>query len=173
MDLVYQYQEVLDRRDFHEQAEFLQKGEWKFENKSDQSDPNSLTFWMKKLSDDKFFTEHLFDIIKNLIKDIGFDVELLAVYANGQTFGQSGTLHQDCEDDRHWTFLMYFNHNWDIHWGGHTILKDLNEDKFYSFLPVPNSAIFYRGDLWHVGLEPTRTCPILRTSVAYKLKRIN
>lgn len=166
---IFQYYDILDSREFHEQAEHLLNTDWKLLNKPDNN-ADSPVFWIKYLNDDKFYTEYLFYLIKNIVAEDGFDVELVRVYANGQRFGQSGKLHQDYENNEQWTFLIYFNHTWDIHWGGHTVIKDLTEDNFYSFFPVPNSALFFRGDLWHVGLEPTSVCPLMRTSVAYKLK---
>jgi hypothetical protein len=169
MQDIFQYYDILDTREFHEQADSLLNSEWKLLNKPDK-DPNSPVFWIRYLNDDKFYTGHLFNIIKETVAKDGFDIELIRVYANGQRFGQPGKLHQDYSTDEQWTFLIYFNHTWDIHWGGHTVIKDINDDKFYSFYPVPNSALFFRGDLWHVGLEPTSVCPLMRTSVAYKFK---
>lgn len=165
---IYQFNNILDDREFHKRSEILQNDSWKLLNKPDQTD-NEHRFWIKDLMQDTFYTTDLFETVKHTVSQHNFDVELHRVYANGQTFGQHGRLHQDYSNAEQWTFLIYFNHQWDIHWGGHTIVKDLDEDKFYSFLPVPNSAIFFRGDLWHVGLEPTSVCPIMRTTVAYKL----
>jgi Rps23 Pro-64 3,4-dihydroxylase Tpa1-like proline 4-hydroxylase len=163
---ILQYQNILSDKEFHEQAEFLQQTEWRFVGKSNRSSPN---FWITELNDNTFFTETLFAKIKELVKADGFDVDLLKVYANGQTYGLSGDFHQDHFNDSHWTFLVYFNHNWSADWAGHTIIKSEEKQEFLSFLPVPNAGLFFRGDLWHVGMEPSRHCTELRTTVAYKL----
>lgn len=164
-----QYSNILSENEFHEQAEFLQTTEWRFLN---QSDPSGQTakFWIKDLNNNSFYTKYLFSIIEELLQKENINVELLRVYANGQTTGLPGNFHQDAEDEEHYTFLVYFNHSWNADWGGHTIIKSEETQEFLSFLPVPNSGLFFKGNLWHAGLDPNRHCNTLRVSVAYKLK---
>lgn len=160
-----QYENVLPGREFHEQAEYLQNANYKFQGISNHDD--QLKFWFHDLSDNEFYTVEFFNIIKNLIK---IDVELLRVYANGQTYGQPGYMHIDSQDANDMTLIYYANHTWKPEWGGHTVIQA--EDSIASVLPKGNSAIVFPSNIPHVASEPTRHCPCLRTTVAYKLKRI-
>ena len=78
-------------------------------------------------------------------------------------------MHQDSEHANQLTFIFFANHVWMPEWGGQTIIKD--EGHYASIMPVPNSGILFPGKLMHVGSEPTRHCPELRVTVAFKLYR--
>ena len=160
-----QYDNVLPSREFHEQAEYLQNVDYKFQGISNEND--QLKFWFHDLSNNKFYTEEFFNIIKNLIK---IDVELVRVYANGQTYGLPGYMHIDSEEENNLTVIYYANHVWNPEWGGHTVITA--DDGIASVLPSGNTAIVFPGNIPHVANEPTRHCPVLRTTVAFKLKRI-
>jgi hypothetical protein len=52
-------------------------------------------------------------------------------------------------------------------WGGATIITDI--DKYTSIIPRPNTAIIFKGNTLHAGMEPTRNCKELRITIAFKL----
>ena len=161
-----QFDNVLSAREFHEQAEYLQNADYKFQGISNAND--QLKFWFHDLSNNKFYTEEFFNVIKDLIK---IDVELVRVYANGQTHGLPGYMHIDSDSENDLTVIYYANHVWYPEWGGHTVIK--SKDRVASILPCSNTAIVFDSNIPHVANEPTRHCPILRTTVAFKLKKIS
>jgi len=167
------YEQVLEKQQ-HEYVmeKTLFGNQWQFIGQSNISQ-NNFNFWYMDLMDDTFFTE-LFPSKIELIT--GKKFELLRVYANGQTYGLPGQLHKDIDvnysPELYQTFVYYVNPIWDINWGGAThVIK--TDNSFDTVFPVPNDGIMFNSTLPHVGSEPTRYCPDLRVTVAFKLKEIN
>ena len=131
-------------------------------------------FWYMELIQDVFFTEYMLNKIK-IITEKNFAID--RVYANGQTYGLSGSYHQDKSDlntnnkNIYKTFLYYVNSNWKSEWGGSTLFKQ--NEEVYTQPFIPNNAILFDSPTYHVGLEPTRHCKDLRVTVAFKLKDIS
>ena len=86
-------------------AEAVSRPQWKFGQIS-QTSPISTPFWMMILTDDVFFNTQLFAKIERAANK-KFTVQ--RIYANGQTFGQDGTYHQDDVMDDGYTFCIYVN----------------------------------------------------------------
>jgi hypothetical protein len=158
---------------------------WQFSNISDKpkEDEIGFIFWYKDLMTDDLFTKVLFQKICDVTET---KFKLLRVYANGQTYGLSGELHVDSSKSNAYTFLYYTNPNWHLHWGGSTVFteiknpiknkltlpnqkSDISISEVNHFLPKPNAGIFYKSNITHAGLEPTRHCKELRITVSYKL----
>ena len=137
---------------------------WSFSQKSDDSKPDNYTFWQLDLNNDKFFSETFLDRIKELTGK-NFDVE--RIYANGQTYGLPGAFHKDTREPNGRTFLYYANPQWNVDWGGETIFYE-NNNPTVNF-PVPNSAVYFDGNIKHFGKDPSRKTNILRVTVAFKL----
>jgi len=142
---------------------FLRENKWKFWHNSIGNSPNF--FWQMKLSDNKFFTEDLFSQIK---KRTGKDFSIERVYANGQTFGLDGEFHIDEKDENAYTFLYYANKEWDLAWGGETIIID-SEGNPNVVYPVSNLGIMFPSNWMHVGKGPSKQFSDLRITIAYKL----
>lgn len=141
-------------------------------NYTGQSNKEGFTFWYLDLMSTPFFTEHVASIIREKTK---LDFVIDRVYANGQTYGLCGSVHLDRypeEGDNFLTFLLYTHPRWQLVWGGNTVLYDEENKQEISIPPKPNHAILFDSTIPHVGLEPTRHCQELRTSVAYKLSLI-
>lgn len=136
---------------------------WSFGGYS--NNPSNINFWKMDLNDDPFFSNHMAQQIQSLTQT---KMSLIRVYANGQTYGTPGALHQDQAEDGYRTFLYYPGPVWDIEWGGFTVFSKPN---FHATIcPTPNSAVFFKSDLWHYGSEPNRNCKQLRVTVAFKMK---
>jgi Rps23 Pro-64 3,4-dihydroxylase Tpa1-like proline 4-hydroxylase len=121
------------------------------------------------LQDDPLFNSTL---LKKIRSDTGIDWVLDRVYANGQTYGLSGSIHQDAEGvepGQYYTLLYYANNEWRPEWGGHTIFT--TEQGIVTRYPTPNSMVFFDSTIPHAGMEPTRHCPELRVTVAFKLHK--
>ena len=95
---------------------------------------------------------------------------LLNVYANGQTYGQSGAWHLDSDSAEDYTFLYYANCNWKTTWGGETVFKF--DDTIKYFLPKPNTALLFPATIWHYAKSPSRDFCDLRTTLAFKLREL-
>ena len=130
---------------------------------------------MMTLTDDPFFSTHLKSKIE-AAANRKFSVQ--RVYANGQTFGQDGTYHQDDITDDSYTFCIYTNKQItaetadDI--GGEFIFKlpNSDDDPFsrIAVAPLYNRGILFPANYFHKGLAFNRYCKGLRISIAWKLK---
>ena len=158
-------------------ADAVKRPLWSFGQIS-QTSPVSTPFWMMTLTDDPFFSTHLKSKIETAANR-KFSVQ--RIYANGQTFGQDGTFHQDDKIDDSYTFCIYTNKQItaetadDI--GGEFVFKIPNhppndDDPFsrIAVLPLYNRGILFPGAYFHKGLAFNRYCKGLRISIAWKLK---
>lgn len=151
------------------------KNEWAFGAKSSDdkqkfydevsgvSKTETTMFWRMDLTNDKYFSEYLFDKVKQVTKR-DWDIEM--IYANGTTYGQSGEFHVDHE--KGYTFLIYTNIHWHLLWGGKTIFQDEEDNVFY-VNPIPNRAILFPGTILHCSESLTRKFRGLRITTAFKL----
>lgn len=158
-------------------ADAVKRPAWSFGQIS-QTSPVSTPFWMMTLTDDPFFSTHLKSKIETAANR-KFSVQ--RVYANGQTFGQDGTFHQDdaSDDSYSYTFCIYTNKQItaetadDI--GGEFVFKipkhQPNDDPFSRIVvsPLYNRGILFPANYFHKGLAFNRYCKGLRVSIAWKL----
>jgi Rps23 Pro-64 3,4-dihydroxylase Tpa1-like proline 4-hydroxylase len=168
---MYYYDDVLTKDQYeYVLNKTLNGNQWNFMGFSNTT--AEYKFWYMELSEDKFFTETFLSIVENITNK---KFELNRVYANGQTYGLPGNIHQDVRTDYtpelYYTFLYYVNPTWDISWGGSTQIIHTS-GQVDTIMPVRNTAIMFNSKLNHLGLEPTRYCPELRVTVAFKLKEI-
>jgi len=163
---------------------------WQFGQIS-QSSPIATPFWMMLLDHDSFFTKELVSKIENVTQK---KYELVRVYANGQTFGQDGTYHQDDTSDESYTFCLFVNKqiiNESVdNIGGEFIFKipvrsnndtgsttTTNNHTNFNFSrvivePIYNRGILFPSNLFHKGLAFNRYNRGLRISIAWKLRLI-
>ena len=128
--------------------------------------PNSKSsiFWNMDLSNDDYFKNILFDVVK---EKIGIDCHSDFIYANGQTYGQGGDFHIDDSDG--FTFLLYCNRIWRPEWGGKTAF--IHPDKSSKYIdPIPNRVVIFPGSILHRSEEVSRNFTGLRITLVYKLK---
>ena len=161
-------------------ADVAKRPMWSFGQIS-QTSPISTPFWMMTLTDDPFFNTHLKTKIE-AAANRKFTVQ--RIYANGQTFGQDGTFHQDdaAESGSSYTFCLYTNKQItaetsdDI--GGEFIFKvpnqQPNNDPFsrIAVAPLYNRGILFPAAYFHKGLAFNRYCKGLRVSIAWKLQEV-
>ena len=159
-----------DRQDYQTVLDKVADFKWQFGHTSyPQEHPRNKychSFWKKELHDDKFFSYHLLNIIQEKTNQ-SYICE--HVYANGQTYGLDGTLHQDCYDDGK-TFLLYANAVWSADWGGSTQFY-LDEGESYNIFPEPNKAVIFPGVIYHSSTPTSRLFNGLRVTIAWKLKK--
>ena len=136
---------------------------WQF---TGYSSDEGYTFWYKNLMSNEFYTKQFHSKIEEIT---GRKWKVNHVYANGQTHGLSGSLHIDDQNPNAYTFLYYANPVWDILWGGNTVFTQFGGET-QEYVIKPNTAILFKGDILHAGLEPTRYCKELRITIAFKME---
>lgn len=137
---------------------------WLLQGNSTSGTKDPDKFWYTDLSHNEFFSKILFEKIPN------GPWTLERVYANGQTFGQNGKFHQDSQNHRCWTFILYINpiDPDDMNeWGGQTEFET-NSGRF-SQIPEPNLGILFKSDIFHRGFGPSKKVSGLRITIAWKL----
>ena len=86
-------------------------------------------------------------------------------------FGQGGKPHIDDDRPGCYTFLYYPMLEWQVGWEGETLFFSANGSIMHSVQPRPNTALLFDSRIIHMGRAPSRACPQLRVSVAFKLER--
>jgi len=167
MKLYERFYDVLTLEQQETCTKELETPTWGPTGKSEDG-PNSVSFWYKELIDNDFFNSFFLKRIEFLTKK-KFVIDRL--YANGQSHGQSGSLHTDSENEKSWTFLYYANPHWDINWGGSTVFYR-NETEYDQALFIPNTGVIFKSNILHAGLEPTKHFNYVRMTVAFKLTEI-
>lgn len=169
MDDIQIYENFLTEDEMEHVTNVIKSPRWSLDQTSDPRYPG-IPFWLMRLLDDSFFTEHLFPKIEH---KLGRNFELLDVYLNGQTYGQDADFHIDTAEDECFTFLVYIG---DITkesvnvYGGYTIFK--SGDLVKCVEPIKNRAVLFNSAILHVGLSPSRRCKEFRISLAFKLREI-
>ena len=113
-----------------------------------------------------YFSKYLWRMISSKLNG---KFKVLRIYANGQTAGQCGSLHND---DGDFTFLYYPCLDWRHDWQGHLIFMDRNiaVNKIVEYRS--NRAVIFNGKIPHYADAPSRFFNGLRISLAYKLKNV-
>jgi len=169
------FDDFLTENELSKCIEAISRPAWKFGQASYNS-PISTPFWMMTLDDDSFFTKELFFKIQNVTQK---KYAIQRVYANGQTFGQDGTYHQDDVSDETYTFCLFINKqitNETVdNIGGEFVFKipyhNTSDSPFSRVIiePIYNRGIFFPSNCFHKGLAFNRYNKGLRVSIAWKL----
>ena len=94
---IVEYQNFFSPTDFLSITRSISNKPWYWGHVSHPKQSQGLPpFWQMPLNDDKFFTNYLLNKIEENT-GIGYDLE--RVYANGQTYGMRGSIHQDGFDE--------------------------------------------------------------------------
>jgi Rps23 Pro-64 3,4-dihydroxylase Tpa1-like proline 4-hydroxylase len=161
------YQNFLTIGDFGKVKSIIQEGQWTLKGKSLD---NGLKFWFMDLIGNPYFSEYLVNKIASLTN---FKLKLVRVYANGQTFGQNGSFHQDAEEENAVTAVLYMNEIDETvldEWGGETQFR-FNGD-IVACQPLTNSLIIFKSNIFHRGLAPSRFSPDMRVTIAWKFMMV-
>ncbi len=139
---------------------------WYYGHGSNTGDGSA--FWKMDLESDPDFNaiwEHARPRCEELA---GTSLRVRRQYANGHTYGLGGRPHQD---DGEFTLLYYPNPEWKDGWDGETVFYDRSGEILRAVRPRPNRCVFFDAGTLHAGRAPSRACPALRVTVAYKLER--
>jgi len=166
---IIEYENFFSEEDFQKILQYTKKPNWEFGHTSySQESPHyqsCIPFWKMELSEEKFFNEHLLNIIN---QKINIKSKAYNVYMNGQTYGQHGFPHVDAHEDNYRTFLLYAVPNWDPFLGGKTAYI-INDKKSHYVTPGRNKAVYFPGVIPHFSEELNRIFSALRVTVAWKL----
>jgi len=150
---------------------------WYFSQTSISDNVDSHTFWISKfnLLENKIISNLWSEIYTTLQSQQIIDnqnIEVLRVYANGQTYGLDGNVHKDDNKPNHYTVLYYaVNDTWDTNWQGETLFYDDNEEQVIAVCkPKRNSFVFFDSRIPHVGMSPSKQYNGLRVTLAFKLR---
>ena len=180
-DKILRFENVLNDKMFEKSRSFLSQPKWNL-NVSDPNYQSHKVFWGMMLSDEKFFTQDVFKIVRKITKK---NFEINKILANAQSALQDGSPHSDDIRPNAMTFILYANETWDYQWGGQTIFFDRyridndgeseiikNSDNVYSIYPIPNTAVLFPSNMIHYGMGPNRDFYGIRYTIAYHLLEI-
>lgn len=140
---------------------------WKY---GASSSVGTTRFWQSNFKNEKRIVDIFLPRIEKMVNS-AFEIE--RVYANGQTYGQDGAFHTDHESEDRYTFILYtssiFPSNIDTI-GGFTQFKIDNQ--IVNVQPYQNRGCFFKSNILHRGLAPSRESDMLRVSIALKMKRV-
>jgi Rps23 Pro-64 3,4-dihydroxylase Tpa1-like proline 4-hydroxylase len=93
---------------------------------------------------------------------------LLRYYFNAHTYGTDGSIHQDSKEKTDLTVVHYVTRDWDIEWGGETVVLDENKDIALSVLPRRNRLLTFPSCLEHGPRALTKSFNKLRIVLVAK-----
>jgi hypothetical protein len=130
----------------------------------------TIPFWYMELFENDYLKYSIKEKIESITKK---KFEVVRLYANGQTYGQHGTYHQDDTDDLTFTFCLYFT-EYEISIediiGGNFEIKIPNEVDFHMSIPPRfNRGILFPSNYFHKGNSFDRFITDVRICIAWKL----
>ncbi len=143
---------------------------WRYGSQTDPQSPGQ-PFWHMDLTRNPH-ADALWQVLKaSCEQTVGHTLRVARQYANGHTFGQGGQPHIDDKREGCYTLLYYPMLQWPANWEGETVFFKLSGDLIVSVQPQPNRAVLFDARIIHVGRAPSRSCPALRVTLAFKLER--
>ena len=147
---------------------------WEYGHTSSNKNKIFTPFWYMELINNDFLKE----VIKHKIEYITkkkFKIHRL--YANGQTYGQNGSFHQDDSSDKSYTFCLYISPIEETmidDVGGYIQFKIPEINPFIVELePLCNRGILFPSNYFHKGNAFSRYVPNIRICIAWKLEELN
>lgn len=112
-------------------------------------------------------TDPILAEVWSLIKQHFHLKTLIRCYANLTTFGVDGYPHTDSKESNHITVIVYIADNWNINFGGATVLFDKGEI-VKSVIPQPNRVFAFNGNQMHAASPLTKLCMKPRMTLMFK-----
>lgn len=138
------------------------------------SNNNTLyPMWFQGFCSNYKYSEDTPQVIKTIAQrfvDMYPGSRLFRAMLAGNTYGQDGDIHRDWHQPGHKTMVVYCNDEWDIHWGGETIIYNDDLSVQNTVHPVPGRATIFESDKPHIGKDPSRRCGKLRVILAIQIE---
>jgi len=157
---------------------YLTRPKWSFNGGGSYVNDTSFNshFWhMDGLEKEDYFGKDIWEFVRR--QCFGYDksyyrsqppykkVELIRIYANGQTAGQHGVPHKDDGD----ITVLYFPNKWEHYWGGHLhLIWDNHIDRIVQY--KHNRIVMFDANVEHYSTAPVLSYGGLRMSLAFKVK---
>ncbi len=159
----------LELEDFNKTLDFLARPKWGWGHGSNPNNPEySTPFWKMELTEEQFFHDYIFNLIKKTTNEEYF---LTRCYANGHTYGSCGSFHTDWDDDSGRTALLYANDSWMQEWGGKTVF--LVNGQCHYIECIPNTLVIFPAIIPHRAEGTSRFFNGLRKTIAWKLTSVH
>jgi hypothetical protein len=166
------FDQFLTSDELHKCQQITSESTWKYGHSSTQVGIFT-PFWYMELIHNDFLKE----VIKRKIENItNKKFKVNRVYANGQTYGQTGQFHQDDTSEKSYTFCLYISpmeeKMIDIV-EGYIQFKIPEINPFIVELePLYNRGILFPSNYFHRGNAFSRYVPNLRICIAWKLEEL-
>ena len=93
-------------------------------------------------------------------------------YANASTPGIDHMVHQDSPNNGAKTLIVYVNPEWQIDWGGETILYEPEKAEIFHSQPVNfNTGLLFNGYYWHGVRSITQYSKDVRITLMFKTEK--
>ena len=170
---IYIVDNFLSENDLKSIKSIINNKKWDYGQSSNGSN-KTIKFWMMDLMDENFIKDN---ITNKIIEEFSSKFTVERLYANGQTYGQNGSFHQDVADDcgDYFTFCLYINSFKDEiieEIDGFFFIKIPEEKYSLSVAPLNNRGILFPSHYYHKGNAFNNAEYGMRVSIAWKLKKI-
>lgn len=143
-----------------------------FGQKSNPGD--AFGFWIANISDEVRAAVAPLDALWRIVDEsiAQHSCAIHRMYVNAYTYGDCPTVHVDHDDPGYYTILYYANERWSYDWSGETVFYNEHKDEIVrSVFPRPGRLVAFDSRIPHVAREPNRICPVVRYTVAIKLRQ--
>ena len=131
-------------------------------------------FWNMDLKKETYFSKYLTEIFEDILeKRFDKKFQCSRVYANGQTYGQSGSFHVDNERENTYTVLLYLSKlptDVQTSGDGYTFFKIPSLKYDIAYAPVYNRVLIFPSNIFHKGGDYNRFLKDIRITVAWKFE---
>lgn len=145
---------------------------YRFGQKSNPGD--AFGFWIANISDEvRASVAPLAELWRIVDREIvRQSCRIDRMYVNAYTYGDCPTVHVDNAGAGYYTVLYYANEEWSHDWSGETVFYNEGKDEIVrSIFPRPGRLVSFDSRIPHVAREPNRICPVVRYTVAIKLRQ--
>jgi len=155
----------VNETEFQTVIDAINRSSWKY--RGNLMGTTGITCWYTEMIKEEIIGRQL---VTKLEKLFNKKYEISKFYANGQTFGQDGTFHQDDTPDNEYTLFIYVSPITEEnveHIGGFTQFK--RDGKIINVEPYKKRGLFFKSNLVHRGMAPSRLSDLLHVTLAIKL----
>ena len=177
MDKIFVFDDFFSQQQVKIMHDIINSNTWKwghFSTSKDQRNIVSNPFWHMKLQNQSYFSVYFTNILKNVLeKHTEKEFVCDRVYANGQTYGQSGSFHIDDPADNAYTVLLYLTKlpkELQNISDGYTYFKIPSLKYDIAYPPLYNRVLMFPSNILHKGGDLNRFVKDIRITVAWKFK---